>query len=94
MIAKQLKSKVYIIDPTPKSIEHIKYIKGLLDGKNKIINDKSFGGGDKNYIKMILDNKISSNDIIFEPFGLYTENNTLKFYKPANPSFRIRFLKF
>ena len=31
-----LDSKVYIIDPTPKAIEHCNYVKNILDGKENL----------------------------------------------------------
>ena len=86
-LAHQLNSNVYIFDPTPRAIEHVKYIKSIMDNKVEIINSKRYGGGDPNYLKNIMDNKIDSNKIHFYDYGLYTENTTVKFYKPENEEY-------
>ena len=83
-IAHKLNSNVYIYDPTPRAIDHVNYIKNLFNGSTELIENIRYGGGDLNYLKNMLNNKISSNKIFFYPFGLYTKNNTLKFYKPSN----------
>ena len=83
-IANKLKSKIYIFDPTPRSIEHVNYVKDVFDNKKKHIDNKRFGGGDPNYWNILINNKIDTSNIIFIPYGLYTKNDTLKFYKPYN----------
>lgn len=80
-------SPVYIFDPTPRSIEHVQYVKDVLDGKKEPINNKNFGGGDKNYWKIILSNKIKSDNIIFHDYGLNTIDGTLPFYFPKNKEY-------
>lgn len=83
-LASQLKSNVYIFDPTPRSIEHVNYIKNLFDNKAELINSSKYGGGDPNYLTNIMKNRIDSNKIKFYDYGLYTEDGTHKFYLPTN----------
>jgi FkbM family methyltransferase len=86
-IAHQLQSKVYIFDPTPRSIEHVQYVKDVFDSKKIPVNNKKYGGGDLNYWNVLLKNKIDSQNIIFQDIGIYTQSDTLKFYSPSNPDF-------
>lgn len=86
-IAKKLHSNVYIFDPTPKSIDHVNFVKDVMRGTKKPINNKRYGGGDPKYWDKILYNRIDPNKVIFETYGLYTRNDTLKFYKPTNNNY-------
>ena len=87
-IANKLNSNVYIIDPTPRALEHCEYIKNVLDGKEKIIYDKKFGGGNPyEYWKIILENKIDTNKIIYNNCGIGTEDSIQKFYLPSNEEY-------
>ena len=83
-IANKLKSKVYIFDPTPRAISHIKYVIDVFNNIRKPIYDKKFGGGDKNYWNILLNNKIDTNNIIFRPYGLHIIDGNFKFYTPSN----------
>ena len=83
IIAKQLNSKVYIFDPTPRSIQHIQYIKDIFDNKSDIIHNSRYGGGNKDYLNILLNNKIDSKKIFFYDYGLYIKDTELKFYKPG-----------
>jgi len=87
IIAKQLNSKVYIFDPTPRSIQHIQYIKDIFDNKSDIIHNSRYGGGNKDYLNILLNNKIDSKKIFFYDYGLYIKDTELKFYKPDNPEY-------
>ena len=64
-IANKLSSDLYLFDPTPRAIEHVNYIKKLLTGKGKLIRNKHFGGGDPNYLDLILKNRIHPDKIFF-----------------------------
>lgn len=65
IIANQLNSKVYIFDPTPRSIQHIQYIKDIFDNKSDIIHNSRYGSGNKDYLNILLNNKIDSKKIFF-----------------------------
>jgi len=84
-VANQLNSKVYIFDPTPRAIEHVKYVKEVFAGTKKPIDNYRYGGGDKNYWTILNLNKISPENIILKEYGLFTSDKVMKFYKPTNP---------
>ena len=86
-IAAQLKSKVYIFDPTPRAIAHVELVKNVLDGKSQPILNRNFGGGDPKYWDILMKNKIDTDKICFLDYGLHVTNDTLKFYKPSNPNY-------
>ena len=87
-IGNKLKSNIYIIDPTPRAIKHYEYVKNILDGKEKIIYDNKFGGGNPyKYWKIILENKIDTNKIIYNNCGIGTEDSIQKFYLPSNEEY-------
>lgn len=87
-IANKLNSNVYIIDPTPRAIKHCEYIKNVLDGKEKIIYDNKFGGGNPyEYWKIILGNKIDTDKIIYNNCGIGREDSIQKFYLPSNEEY-------
>jgi FkbM family methyltransferase len=86
-LAKQLDSNVYIFDPTPRSINHVKYIKDLFDNTAEVVNDKRYGGGDVNYLSNIMNNRIDSSKVIFYDYGLYTCDGEQKFYMPSNKDY-------
>jgi FkbM family methyltransferase len=86
-IAHKLDSKVYVFDPTPRAINHVKYVKDVLDNNKQPINNKRYGGGDPNYWDIIMKNKIGSDKIELYEYGLYTRNDNLKFYKQTNPEY-------
>lgn len=83
-LARQLGCEVYIFDPTPRAIEHVDYIKKVFAEEVKPVYNKRMGGGDVNYLKRILANKIDPEKIKMFDYGLYTEDKTLKFYEPSN----------
>ena len=84
MVAHQLNSDVYIFDPTPRAIEHVKYVKNVMDGTREPINDKRFGGGDSNYWNIIQNNKVNSERLHLYDYGIHTCDDMMKFYKPEN----------
>ena len=77
-------SPVYIFDPTPRAIEHVKYVKDVLDGKKEPIDNARFGGGDKNYWKIILSNKVKGDNLIFYDYGISTKDGNVPFYFKHN----------
>ena len=87
-IAHKLNSNVYIIDPTPRAIEHYEYVKNVLEGKDKIIYDNKFGGNNPYiYWKIILENKIDTNKIIYKNYGVGINEGIQKFYLPSNETY-------
>ena len=86
-IANKLNCKVYIFDPTPRAIEHVKYVKDVFNNEKIPISSNRYGGGDPNYWNILLSNKINSDNIILKEYGLFTEDSTLKFYKPSNSEY-------
>lgn len=87
-IANKLNSNVFIIDPTPRAKIHCDYVKNVLDGKDKVIYDNKFGGGNPYiYWKIILENKIDTNKIIYKNYGIGIEDGLQKFYLPSNEEY-------
>ena len=80
-------SPVYIFDPTPRAIEHVKYVKDVLDGKRSPIDNKNFGGGDRKYWEIILSHKVKSDNLILHEYGLSTQDGTVPFYFPTNKNY-------
>jgi FkbM family methyltransferase len=79
--------KVFMFDPTPRSIEHVDKIKNVLCGKEELIYNKRFGGGQSNYIDIIKNSNCNPNNLIFEPIGIYNKNSFLDFYFPNNEEY-------
>ena len=86
-LAHKLNSDVFIFDPTPRAIEHINYIKKLLEGQEEFKPNPAFGGGAAEYLDLIIKSRIDSNKIYFYDYGLHTENIIAKFYKPSNEEY-------
>lgn len=78
---------MHIFDPTPRAIEHVKYVKNVLSKKTQPKNNKQFGGGDPNYWNLILSNPAKQENIILHEYGLYTKDDTLNFYFPTNSDY-------
>ena len=88
VLGNKLESKVYIIDPTPRAIEHYELVKNVLEGKNQIIYDKKIGGGEPyEYWKLILENRISTDKIIYKNCGIGVKEGNQKFYLPSNEEY-------
>lgn len=88
VLGKKLESKIYIIDPTPRAIEHYELVKNVLEGKSQIIYDKKIGGGEPfEYWKLILENKISTDKIIYKKCGVGVKEGIQKFYLPSNEKY-------
>jgi FkbM family methyltransferase len=86
-IAKQLQSTLYIIDPTPRAVEHVDYVKRVYRDEDTPVMNKKFGGGDPGYWDIIQKNKIDSEKIKLIPYALHTTNDYLKFYSPINKDY-------
>ena len=88
LIGNQLKSKVYIFDPTPRSISHVNHVKNVLDGKQTPSYSNKIAGGEPfNYWKLILENSISSDNIIFKEYAIGVNEGVHKFYLPSNEDY-------
>jgi len=88
VLGNKLESKIYIIDPTPRAIEHYELVKNVLDGKSQIIYDKKIGGGEPyEYWKLILENRISTDKIIYKNWGIGVKEGQQKFYLPSNEEY-------
>lgn len=83
-IAHKLCSDIYLFDPTPRAIEHVKYVKDLFAGDALPVPDTRFGGGDPKYLDIIMEHKIEPSRIHMHDFGLFTKDTDIKFYKPTN----------
>lgn len=81
------KCPVYIFDPTPRAIEHVKMVKDVLEKKIVPVNDGRFGGGDRNYWKIILSHKVKGDNLILQEYGLSTEDGNVPFYLPKNKNY-------
>jgi hypothetical protein len=87
ILSYKTQSSVYIFDPTPRAIEHVKYVKDVLDGKKVPINNIQFGGGDKNYWPLILSHKVKGDNLILYEYGLSIKDGIVPFYLPLNDNF-------
>jgi hypothetical protein len=81
-LAKKIGSKVYIFDPTPRAITHVALVKDVLDGVKEPVDSPRYGGGDSKYWGKILAYEIASENLVFSPVGLYTEDTEVEFYYP------------
>lgn len=79
-----LNCKVQIFDPTPRAIEHVKYVKNVLAKKECPIDSKRFGGGDPDYWKIILSHPAYAENLVLNEYGLYTNDTSIPFYFPKN----------
>jgi len=86
-IAKQTGADVFLFDPTPRAITHVKQVKNAFDANVKPVYNKRLGGGDQNYWNILFSNKVSSNKIHMYNFGVFTKNTNIKFYQPINPDY-------
>jgi FkbM family methyltransferase len=87
ILASALKCNVHIFDPTPRAIEHVKYVKDVFDNKREPVNDRRFGGGDPNYWNVILANRIESDKIKLHEYGLNVKDDIVPFYLPENKEY-------
>lgn len=83
----RLKCPIFVFDPTPRGIEHVQYVKDVLDNKKKPQKNTRFGGGNHQYWDIILSNRIEGSKIILEEYGLYTEDGYFPFYFPKNEEY-------
>ena len=87
ILSNKTNSPVYIFDPTPRAIDHVKYVKDVLDNKRIPVNNKNFGGGDYNYWKIILSHRIKGDNLILFDYGLSTKDGIAPFYLPMNKDY-------
>jgi FkbM family methyltransferase len=87
ILSSKLKCPVYIFDPTPRAIEHVKYVKDVLKNNKNPVDSNKFGGGDPNYWKIILSHKVNSDNLILHEYGLNTKDETVRFYLPKNKNY-------
>lgn len=73
LLSDKVKSKVFLFDPTPRSI---KFVENVFEGRGKV--EKTVGNEDQNYFK------ISSGSLNFLPFGIWERNEKVKMYAPQN----------
>jgi len=83
----KLNCPVYIFDPTPRAIKHVKYVKNVLEKKTNPVDSKRFGGGDPNYWKIILSHQVKAENIILGEYGLHTKDGNVPFYLPKNKEY-------
>lgn len=77
---------IYMYDPTPRAIEHVKLIQNAFDTNTKPTSDPRYGGGDLNYIDMLFNNKCESKNLVFTPKAItHDEHQKMaRFYQPKN----------
>ena len=86
-LAKLTKSKVHIFDPTPRAINHVKYVKDILNGSEPFDSNR-FGGGDKEYNNKIINTNLDPTQIEIHEYGVHVTNDeSMKFYVPDNNNF-------
>jgi FkbM family methyltransferase len=83
----KLKCPVYIFDPTPRAIEHVKYVKDVLENKKNATDNQRFGGGDKNYWQVILSHKVKRDNLILCEYGVNIIDGIVPFYFPKNKDY-------
>jgi len=77
-LAEKYGCTVHIIDPTPRAEVHFqKVIEGIKTGQPAPLNTNTNGLYPKHSTK-------TADLLHFHPFGLWNEESTIKFYKPAN----------
>lgn len=77
-------SKIYMYDPTPRSIKHVEDIKLFLNNKLNIENNKRYGGGDINYLNNIRKSGCKDSHLIFDNIAISDKNGYIDFYFPTN----------
>jgi len=87
LISGKLNCDVHIFDPTPRAIQHYKYVLEVLESKNESEYNPHFGGGEQNYWSIILKSECHGEKLKFFEYGINKENGIVKFYKPTNIDF-------
>ena len=80
-------AKVHLMDPTPRSIEHVSRAREVLASGTIPPPDHRMGGGDPDYWPRILRTAVDPSAIKFDPSGLSSSDGTAEFYLPDNPEF-------
>jgi len=82
-----LHCEVHLFDPTPRSIEHVRLVKEVIKTGKIPAYNKRYGGGDKEYWNKLLSYGPKAENIKMYPYGIYTEDTDIKFYKPKNEEY-------
>lgn len=88
-VAKVTGAYIYLFDPTPRALEHIRTVKRVLGFPKEALPspNKRNGGGDATYFSNIRKNQVSPSKLIALDFGIGPTNGLVKFYKPTNPEY-------
>ena len=88
MVANKLNCKVYIMDPTPRAIEHYNLVKDVFEGKQALVYSKSIGGGQPmEYWNILMKHKIPVDNMVYKEYGIGADEGTHKFYLPSNKEY-------
>lgn len=83
ILSHKYNSKIYLIDPTKKSLQHLKEIKQFYNTKEW----KFSGNISKDYKKQIFNLTPNFDKITYIDIGLWNSKTKLKFYKQNNPKY-------
>ena len=86
-VASTTGAPVYLMDPTPRSIEHVAQVKQALESRVAPPPDARMGGGDPDYWQRVLRTSLDPSLIKFDPSGLSNTGGTAEFYLPDNPEY-------
>lgn len=77
---------IYLYDPTPRAITHVRMIQNAFNTNTKPKSDTRYGGGDPRYIDMLFKHKCESKCIVFTPKAITHDEyqKTARFYQPKN----------
>jgi FkbM family methyltransferase len=78
------KSKIVLIDPTPRAIQHYKEVQEYFETRNP---SKFTGSIQPEYLKTIHASKPDFSAFSYVEKGLWDRSETLKFFKQENPSY-------
>ena len=88
VLGNQLGCDLYIIDPTPRALEHCELVKNVFEGKRRPLYNKQIGGGDPfTYWKLLLENNIRSDKINIINCAVGIHKGLQKFYMPTNEDY-------
>lgn len=79
--ASKFEATVIVVDPTPRALRHFEDIQKHLGERSR---QRYLSGGCQPVAAYDL-SRIKRETLIIEPFALWTEETTLKFFVPANP---------
>lgn len=79
-VAHKYRSKIWIVDPTPKSENHFEELKNRTFLGEKMPHSVAGTG----FYEV---EKADFEQVVFQKIGLWSENKTVRFYSPPDPSF-------